>query len=87
TLNAILQEAAAALRRYFDLIDEAPTIREAPNAAPLTIGAGEVRFEGVRFRYRPDAPALEGIDLTVPAGRRTALVGRSGSGKSSLLNL
>lgn len=86
-LNAILQEAAAALRRYFDLMDEAPTIREAPDAVPLIVGAGEIRFEGVRFRYRSDAPALEGIDLTAPAGAVTALVGRSGSGKSSLLNL
>ena len=48
---------------------------------------GEIRFEGVHFRYRADAPALEGIDLVVPAGSTTALVGRSGSGKSSLLNL
>lgn len=86
-LNAILQEAAAALRRYFDLMDEAPTIREAPGAAPLTVTKGEIRFEGVRFRYRADAPALEGIDLVASAGSVTALVGRSGSGKSSLLNL
>ncbi|SFI86796.1 ABC transporter ATP-binding protein [Methylobacterium brachiatum] len=86
-LNAILQEAAAALRRYFDVMDEAPQIREAPDATPLVVTTGEIRFEGVQFRYRPDAPALEGIDLTVPAGAATALVGRSGSGKSSLLNL
>ncbi|GJE58763.1 ABC transporter ATP-binding protein [Methylobacterium trifolii] len=87
TLNAILQEAAAALRRYFDLMDEAPRIRQAPDAVPLSAGPGEIRYEAVRFRYREDAPALEGIDLTVPAGSTTALVGRSGSGKSSLLNL
>ncbi|SFL66828.1 ABC transporter ATP-binding protein [Methylorubrum salsuginis] len=87
TLNAILQEAAAALTRYFALMDEAPTIREKPGARPLTVTAGEIRFEGVHFRYRADAPALEGIDLVVPAGSTTALVGRSGSGKSSLLNL
>jgi ATP-binding cassette, subfamily B, bacterial MsbA len=87
TLNAILQEAAAALRRYFDLLDEAPTIREAPGAPALAVGAGAIRFEAVRFRYRPDAPALEGIDLDVAPGSTTALVGRSGSGKSSLLNL
>ncbi len=86
-LNAILQEAAAALRRYFDVMDEAPTIREAPDARPLTVTAGAIRFEAIQFRYRPDAPALEGIDLAVPAGSVTALVGRSGSGKSSLLNL
>lgn len=86
-LNAILQEAAAALRRYFDLMDEAPTIREAPDAVPLRVEGGEIRFETLRFRYRADAPALEGIDLTVPGGSVTALVGRSGSGKSSLMNL
>jgi subfamily B ATP-binding cassette protein MsbA len=86
-LNAILQEAAAALRRYFDVMDEAPGIRQAPDARPLRVTSGAIRFAGVRFRYRPDAPALEGIDLAVPAGSVTALVGRSGSGKSSLLNL
>ena len=87
TLNAILQEAAAALSRYFALMDEPPTIREVPSARPLAVTRGEIRFEGVHFRYRADAPALEGIDLVVPAGSTTALVGRSGSGKSSLLNL
>jgi ATP-binding cassette, subfamily B, bacterial MsbA len=86
-LNAILQEAAAALRRYFDVMDEAPAIREVPGAGALAVAGGEIRFANVRFRYRPDAPALEGIDLVVPAGSVTALVGRSGSGKSSLLNL
>ncbi|MCP1559554.1 UNVERIFIED_ORG: subfamily B ATP-binding cassette protein MsbA [Methylobacterium sp. SuP10 SLI 274] len=87
TLNAILQEAAAALTRYFALMDEQPTIRESASARPLRVSRGEIRFENVHFRYRADAPALEGIDLVVPAGSTTALVGRSGSGKSSLLNL
>jgi ATP-binding cassette, subfamily B, bacterial MsbA len=87
TLNAILQEAGAALQRYFALMDEAPLIRERPDAQPLRVTGGEIRFTGVHFRYRADAPALEGIDLTVPAGTTVALVGRSGSGKSSLLNL
>ncbi|WP_298956636.1 ABC transporter ATP-binding protein [uncultured Methylobacterium sp.] len=86
-LNAILQEAGAALARTFALMDEAPTIREAPGAPALRVAGGEIRFEGVRFRYRDDAPALEGIDLVVPAGSTTALVGRSGSGKSTLLSL
>ncbi|WP_026597167.1 ABC transporter transmembrane domain-containing protein [Methylobacterium sp. 77] len=87
TLNAILQEAGAALQRYFALMDEAPRIRESSEAVPLIVTGGEIRFESVRFRYREDAPALEGIDLVVPAGATVALVGRSGSGKSSLLNL
>jgi subfamily B ATP-binding cassette protein MsbA len=87
TLNAILQEAGAALQRYFALMDEAPLIREAADARNLLVGGGAIRFSDVRFRYRADAPALEGIDLAVPAGATVALVGRSGSGKSSLLNL
>ncbi|MCJ2034751.1 ABC transporter ATP-binding protein [Methylobacterium sp. J-068] len=87
SLNAILQEAGAALQRYFALMDEAPLIGERVGAQPLRVTGGEIRFTGVRFRYRADAPALEGIDLTVPAGATVALVGRSGSGKSSLLNL
>ena len=54
----------------------------------LRVAGGEVRFAGVCFRYREDAPALEGIDLVVPgAAQTTALVGRSGSGKSTLLSL
>ncbi|NEU11738.1 ATP-binding cassette domain-containing protein [Methylobacterium sp. BTF04] len=87
TLNAILQEAGAALQRYFTLMDEPPLIRQAADASPLRVVGGAIRFDDVRFRYRDDAPALEGIDLTVPAGATVALVGRSGSGKSSLLNL
>jgi ATP-binding cassette, subfamily B, bacterial MsbA len=86
-LNAILQEASAALKRYFAVIDEAPTIRERPGAPALAVAQGEIRFEGVQFRYRHDAAALEGVDLVVPAGAATALVGRSGSGKSTLLSL
>ncbi|WP_407529335.1 ABC transporter ATP-binding protein [Methylobacterium oryzisoli] len=86
-LNAILQEATAALARTFALMDEAPRIREAAGARPLTVAGGEIRFEGVCFRYRDDQPALEGVDLVVPAGATTALVGRSGSGKSTLLSL
>jgi subfamily B ATP-binding cassette protein MsbA len=86
-LNAILQEAAAALTRYFAVLDERPIIRDKPDAKPLTVGQGEIRFEDVQFRYRGDAPALEGVDLVAPAGLTTALVGRSGSGKSTLLSL
>lgn len=86
-LNAILQEAGASLKRYYALIDEKPLVTERPNAQPLKVGAGEIAFRHVRFRYRDDARALEGIDLVAQGGKMTALVGRSGSGKSTLLTL
>ncbi|KRE15883.1 ABC transporter permease [Bosea sp. Root381] len=86
-LNAIVQEAGASLKRYYALMDERPMIVERPDARPLQIGAGEVAFKQLRFRYRDDARALEGIDLVAQGGKTTALVGRSGSGKSTLLAL
>lgn len=86
-LNAILQEAGASLKRYYALIDEKPLVTERPGAQPLKVGAGEIAFRHVRFRYRDDARALEGIDVVAQGGRMTALVGRSGSGKSTLLTL
>lgn len=86
-LNAIVQEAVAALHRHWAILDEAPRIQDPTPAKTLAVTAGEVRFENVRFRYRPDAPALEGIDLVARGGGTTALVGRSGSGKSTLLAL
>ncbi|SFJ06919.1 ATP-binding cassette, subfamily B, MsbA [Bosea sp. OK403] len=86
-LNAIVQEAGASLKRYYALIDEKPVITQRPDARPLVVEAGEIAFRGLRFRYRDDARALEGIDLVVQGGKMTALVGRSGSGKSTLLAL
>jgi subfamily B ATP-binding cassette protein MsbA len=86
-LNAIVQEAGAALKRTFAKMDEAPRIRERPGAGELAVTEGEVRFERVSFRYRDEALALDRVDLVAPAGRTTALVGRSGSGKSTLLSL
>ncbi|MGX5736867.1 ABC transporter ATP-binding protein [Bosea thiooxidans] len=86
-LNAIVQEAGASLKRYYTLLDEKPQIVDRPGAKPLAISAGEVAFRHLRFRYREDQRAIEGIDLVAQGGKTTALVGRSGSGKSTLLAL
>jgi subfamily B ATP-binding cassette protein MsbA len=86
-LNAILQEAASALARYFSVLDEEPQIRNRPGAPALAVAAGEIRFERASFSYRDDASALVDVDLVAPGGQMTALVGRSGSGKSTLLSL
>lgn len=86
---AQLQEAAGASRRVFELLDARSDL-PVP-AAPAAVGAvrGEVRFEGVRFRYgdRGDAWVLDGIDLHARPGEVVALVGPSGAGKSTLVSL
>ncbi len=86
-LNASLQEGLAAAQRIFQVLDVEPTIRDMPEARPLCVAGGEIRFDRVRFGYAPGAVALDDVSLTVPAGRTVALVGASGAGKSTILNL
>jgi subfamily B ATP-binding cassette protein MsbA len=86
-LTANLQEGLAAAQRVFAVLDIEPEIRDAPGALPLAIAGGEIRFEAVRFTYPNGGPALNGVDLLVPAGNTVALVGASGAGKSTVLNL
>jgi subfamily B ATP-binding cassette protein MsbA len=86
-LNTALQEGLAAAQRLFVMLDIEPEIKERPDAPALQLAGGEIRFEDVTFVYADGKPALQNIDLTVPSGRRVALVGSSGAGKSTLLNL
>ena len=86
-LNANLQEGLAGAQRMFDLLDVEPGIHEKPAARPLSVSAGRIRLEDVRFAYEPGRPALNGVTMEVPAGKTVALVGPSGAGKSTILNL
>ena len=82
-----LQNALACAQRVFDFIDEDPILPDAPDAVTLPHGAGSVEFEHVKFRYVPDVPLIEDMNLRVQPGQRIALVGPTGCGKTTLVNL
>jgi ATP-binding cassette subfamily B protein len=81
------QRAIAGGNRLFEVLDREPRIASAPGAPPLPYGKGKVEIEGASLNYDGGEAALEDIDLTVEAGRTVALVGPTGSGKTSLVAL
>jgi ABC-type multidrug transport system fused ATPase/permease subunit len=81
------QRAIASGNRLFEILDREPRIEGPPDAPPLPPGGGRVELSGVGLRYDGAGPALTDVDLEVAAGRTVALVGPSGSGKSSLVAL
>jgi ABC-type multidrug transport system fused ATPase/permease subunit len=88
TVLGLAQRATASGARMFELLDREPQIVTPADAPPLPAGRGRVELRGVRFAYEgAAAPALRDIDLTVEAGTTVALVGATGSGKSTLVQL
>jgi ATP-binding cassette subfamily B protein len=81
------QRAIASGNRLFEVLDREPRITSAPGAPPLPYGKGRVEIERASLNYNGGEAALEDIDLTVEAGRTVALVGPTGSGKTSLVAL
>jgi ABC-type multidrug transport system fused ATPase/permease subunit len=81
------QRATASGERIFQVMDEPEEITDRPGAVDLPPGGGDLRFEQVSFEYMPGRPVLEAIDLDVPAGRTIALIGHTGSGKTTLTSL
>lgn len=82
-----LQNAIACAGRVFELIEEEPQTPEPEDVKVLTDVEGNVRLQNVRFAYRPDQKLIENLNLTVKPGERVAIVGPTGCGKTTLINL
>jgi ATP-binding cassette subfamily B protein len=77
----------ASSERIFEFLDEKPTVAERPDAQRMPEIRGDVKFENIVFEYEPGRPALRGVSLEAEAGQSIALVGHTGSGKSTIINL
>ena len=86
-VNILMQKCLAATTKVFVLIDRPPAINDAPNAKPLDVSQGEIRFQDITFTYPTKdsiRPAVHSLSIEVPAGTTCALVGATGAGKSTL---
>jgi subfamily B ATP-binding cassette protein MsbA len=86
-LYAQLSAALGGVRRVFEIMDTAPTVEDAPNAITLPPVRGHIEMKDVSFTYNDDAPVLDGVSLDIRTGEILALVGPSGAGKTTILNL
>ena len=87
-LKVVLERSYVNARMIYEILDEEPALCDAPDAEPLVLDEGEVRFEDVAFSYPgTDEPVIDGLSFVAPAGRTTALVGPSGGGKSTTIAL
>ncbi|MBE9029448.1 ABC transporter ATP-binding protein [filamentous cyanobacterium LEGE 11480] len=81
------KQGEASVDRIFELKRIAPTVKTRPNAIVMPEMVGKVEFQQVDFEYEADRPVLQGLDVTAMPGQMTALVGASGAGKTTLVNL
>lgn len=86
-LWAQLQSSIAGAERIFELLDERPRIKDAPDAAPLVMRDGRVELREVEFSYEPQTPVLQGLSLVAEPGQTVALVGPTGTGKTTVISL
>lgn len=83
----VIQSTIASAERVFEILDEPEEVPDKPDAVVLASPEGAVRFENVHFRYREDVPLLEDINFAVHPGQTIAIVGPTGAGKTTLVNL
>jgi ATP-binding cassette subfamily B protein len=86
-LQVQLGQACIGVQMMYDLIDTKPTLTDRPDAKALKVHSGEIRFDTVSFGYKPKCIVLKELSLHVEPGKTTALVGLSGSGKTTIMNL
>ena len=86
-LNAQLQEGLAATERVFKILDVHPKIVDHPNALKVDKAEGNIIFENISFSYLENVPLIDNISLKIKKGQTVALVGHSGAGKTTILNL
>ncbi|WFC96891.1 Iron-sulfur clusters transporter atm1, mitochondrial [Malassezia brasiliensis] len=82
-----LRQSLIDMEALFNLQTVPATVRDVPNAPPIAVPRGEIRFENVTFGYHGQRPILRNCSFTIPAGQKVALVGPSGSGKSTIFRL
>lgn len=86
-IYATLKHALNDMERMFGILQRDPEVKDLPDAPPLVVSQGVVRFEDVVFGYDPERTILHGISLNIDAGQKVAIVGSSGGGKSTLARL
>ena len=84
---AEMQNAVASSERVFGLLDKQPEIQDAPNTTAVESLVGDVVFDNVSFHYEDDEPVIRNLSFSIPAGQNIALVGPTGGGKTTIVNL